>query len=123
MGIYEAVKDGVKLVQQSDNVELMKVLMNIQTQAYDLLNENQRLKEEILELKNMNKKAENIYLKGDAYFLKSENGKDDGPFCTRCWDKDKLLIRCRVYTEAYTEALKCCCPECNSDGEMIDEKI
>ncbi|MEO0131295.1 MAG: hypothetical protein ABIK76_06355, partial [candidate division WOR-3 bacterium] len=41
---------------------------------------------------------------------RKENGEKDGPFCTRCWDKNKDLIRMHPCgNPAYSE-----CPECKN---------
>lgn len=116
--LLAGVKKAFELAQQSDNYELVKEMMSIQSMANSLQDENRSLKEEIDKLKSLNKIADEIYLKGDAYYLKKDNGVEDGPYCTRCWDKDKLLIRCRVWEEAYTNKLVCDCPECNSQGYL-----
>lgn len=112
------IKKAFEMAQKSDNYELMKEMMSIQATAYSLLEENQALKNEIVELKSLEKVESNIHQKDDAYYLKNDYGEDDGPFCTRCWDKDKSLIRLRVWQEAYTERFVCDCPECNSRGYL-----
>ena len=116
--LVDGVRKAFELAQKSDNYELMKEMMSIQSMAYSLQEENQNLKKEIADLRVLDKLAGKIYIKDDAYYLKKEDGKDDGPFCTRCWDKDKSLIRCRVWKEAITERFICDCPECNSRGYL-----
>ena len=51
MGLYESIKDVAKVVQQADNIELYRQLLDLSAQALDLQAENGQLKEELHELK------------------------------------------------------------------------
>lgn len=51
MGLYEGIKDVAKVVQQADNIELYRQLLDLSAQALDLQAENGQLKEELHELK------------------------------------------------------------------------
>lgn len=54
MGLYEGIKDVAKVVQQADNIELYRQLLDLSAQALDLQAENSKLKEEIADLKKQN---------------------------------------------------------------------
>lgn len=65
----------------------------------DLVSENLSLKEENFKLKRKLESIENkiaieknLLIEGNLYFMNKEN-KKDGPFCTKCWDSDKKLVR------------------------------
>ena len=60
MGLYEGIKDVAKVVQQADNVELYKKLLDLSSQALDMQAEIARLKEENTELKKKRDISENI---------------------------------------------------------------
>ena len=51
MGLYEGIKDVAKVVQQADNIELYRQLLDLSAQALDFQAENSKLKEEIADLK------------------------------------------------------------------------
>lgn len=58
MGLYEGIKDVAKVVQQADNIELYKSLLDLSSQALDmqaeisaLQKENEELKTELLKKK------------------------------------------------------------------------
>ena len=53
MGLYEGIKDVAKVVQQADNIELYRQLLDLSAQALDLQAENSKLKEEIAELERL----------------------------------------------------------------------
>ena len=50
MGWYEALKDGISVAQKADNLQLVRDLLEAQQQIFDLVNENNQLKEEIKRL-------------------------------------------------------------------------
>jgi len=50
LGWYEAIKDGIAVAQQVDNIPLVEKLIDAQMQILDLVNENQQLREQIKEM-------------------------------------------------------------------------
>ena len=54
MGIYEGIKDVAKVVQQADNVDLYKKLLDLSAQALDMQDELSRLRTENEELRYWN---------------------------------------------------------------------
>ena len=50
MGWYEALKDGISVAQKADNLQLVRDLLEAQQQIFDLVNENNQLKDEIKRL-------------------------------------------------------------------------
>ncbi len=51
MGLYEGIKDVAKIVQQADNVELYRRLLELSAQALDMQAESAALQRENEELK------------------------------------------------------------------------
>ena len=51
MGLYEGIKDVAKVVQQADNIELYRQLVELSAQALDMQNEINRLTTENTELR------------------------------------------------------------------------
>lgn len=65
----------------------------------ELVSENLRLKEENFILKNslkslekQNELASLLKFENNHYYLIKENTKE-GPFCSKCWDSEKKLVR------------------------------
>ena len=81
MGVIETVKDVAGLIQKYDNIELIRRVVELQEQVYDLVNENRSLKE-LLTTREQLTFSKNSYWKGD-----------EGPFCSRCWDVATTLVR------------------------------
>lgn len=95
MGIIDNIKDAVKLVQQVDNVELYRKILDLQSEAMDLVDQMKKKDETIETLKVALELKGRLLLRHSAYYLADESDKLlDGPFCTKCFDVDH--VKCRL---------------------------
>lgn len=61
----------------------------------------------INELREALKLKENLTCKGSAYFIEDDKGEFiDGPFCTKCFDVDRIKCRIAAYGK-YTNVVQC----------------
>ncbi len=94
MGIIDDVKSVTKVIQQIDNVELYRQILDLQAEIMNVVEENRSLKSEILSLKETLKTRESLEFEHNAYWKKNQDGtRSDGPFCSRCWDKENQTVR------------------------------
>jgi len=109
MGIIENAKEAVKIVQQIDNIDLYRRILDLQGEAIELTEELKKKDEIIAQLKDaLDLKGKFIY-KDSAYYITDENGKIiDGPFCTKCFDVDH--VKCRLVPENIDPQV--ICPNC-----------
>jgi len=109
MGIIENAKEAVKLVQQIDNIELYRKVLDLQGEAIDLTEQLKQKDEIISQLKDALDLKGRLTCKDSAYYLTSENGEIiDGPFCTKCFDVDHL--KCRLVPD--NREPQVICPNC-----------
>lgn len=92
LGWYEAIKDGIAVAQQVDNIPLVEKLIDAQMQILDLVNENQQLREQIKEMQAKEDIAEKIERHDDAYITLSDD-PDKRIYCSCCWDTKKILVQ------------------------------
>ena len=93
MGLIETIRDVVALVQKTDNLELTRKLLDLQSEAITLLDQLARQQEKLTQLETTSP-AETLARRGPAYYDTDDRGKlTDGPFCTRCYDVDHLKSR------------------------------
>lgn len=110
MGLYEGIKDVAKIVQQADNVELYRQLIDLSAQALELQSEISRLSAENAELKKLRDIENRIERHSDPYVTL----KDDSNqilFCSHCWDYEQKLIQVKCYNTG-----KFRCTHCENDG-------
>ena len=117
MGVYSTVKDTIKdavtIAQKSDNIQLYKSILDAYNAAIELMGENVDLKERIKELESQKVTGDMLEFNNNAYWVKKEDGSVDGPFCSKCWDSEKKLVRMHVVNiKEKAKAAKC--PNCNS---------
>ena len=101
MGLYEGIKDVAKIVQQADNVELYRQLLDLSSQALDMQSEIARLKAENEELKKEKSTQEDVIyhqskqlgsLSREYPFVTLKSNHDGIRYCAVCWGRDKKLI-------------------------------
>ncbi|MHC4173935.1 MAG: hypothetical protein ACYTBX_06905 [Planctomycetota bacterium] len=109
MGIIENAKDALKLVQKIDNIELYGKILDLQSEAFELIEQSKLKDEKIAKLKKALKVKGKMVCKDSAYYLTDDKGKIiDGPFCTKCFDADQDSIRIVAHTiHAQVKCLKC----------------
>jgi len=92
MSIIDDIKSVTKTIQQADNIELYQKILDVQAGALEVVEENNKLRDENRELKEKLKVKENLKYERNSYWIEAGD-KKDGPFCSRCWDVDKNLVR------------------------------
>lgn len=118
MGIIDNAKDVVKIVQQIDNVELYRKILDLHSEIMELVEKNTELKSQVKDL------TEKLEFHGTLEHRDGAYWKTDGtgPFCMRCWGKEKAL-RPMNGTDVYD------CPVCGYDhiteahAKMLDDEI
>ena len=100
MDIVENAKSIYELIKKLNQQDLLEKMADLRDQILSLREENQQLKEKLLEKEN-----KNIIFEKGAYFEAKEDGTKDGPFCSVCWDKDKQKIRLKKVNVGWTNSI------------------
>lgn len=110
MGLYEGIKDVAKVIQQADNVELYRQLIELSAQALDMQNEITRLTNENLELKKSKDLANSVERHSELYItLKGDT--EQILYCSHCWDYEQKLIQVKRNDTGNFE-----CTHCDNKG-------
>lgn len=110
MGWYDAIKDGIAVAQQVDNIPLVEKLIEAQKQILDLVNENQKLREQIKEMQETADIAGKIERHEDAFITLSDD-PDKRIYCSCCWDTKRMLVQGqKTGVGTYT------CPSCGTNA-------
>jgi len=113
MGIFETLKSTAGVLREADKIEQYKQILDAMEKLLEMQDKLARLEAENKSLKEKLRINDDLTYSNNAYWFKSDN---DGPFCTRCYDKNKELIRLKYESPYYK------CPECNNlyEGPDID---
>lgn len=107
MGIIDTAKDVAILVQKADNIDLVKHVLALQTQAQEMLDENRASKARVEELEKLLTFAKTVKFQAPFYF--AEN--DSIPLCARCWEVNKKAVHVvSIYKGSDDDRWDC--PEC-----------
>lgn len=119
MAIIDEIKSAATLVHQIGNMDLYKKILEIQAQAMDLMENNLRFQKENQMLKEKLEISGKLVCEKDVYWFPMD-GKKDGPFCTRCWDADKKLVRLHKLTgnPVYSK-----CPNCAANPIKLNPEM
>lgn len=105
MGMIENLKEVANVLQKADNIELYKRLLEAMNVAYEMQSEIIELKEKVKSLESIINDSEELNYKENAYWK-----NDSGPFCSNCWDVNKILVR--LHSENHVKGT---CPNCKND--------
>lgn len=86
--IKEMLKDARNFAGGANDQQTVSLLKDIQLEVYDLIEENRELRNQIQELKNEKDISSKLEFANDAYYYNNK-----GPYCTKCWDVDSILVR------------------------------
>ncbi len=107
MGIIDTIKDVVSLVQKADNIDLVKHVLALQTQAQEMLDENRALNARREELEKLLTFAKTVHFLEPFYFAENDNI----PLCARCWEVNKTAVHVvSIFKDAHEARWDC--PEC-----------
>ena len=111
MSIADSIRDLAKLVQQSDNLELLKKVNTVQSEVLDLIEKLKQKEDQVTQLQGALGLKGEFILKDLAYWLPDEKGNViGGPFCARCFEADHVA---RTLAAGERES-QVTCPDCGS---------
>ncbi len=90
--IIDEIKKVAEIAQQAKNIPLYQKILDVQANLLKMQEHILKLETENKELKDKLKVSKNVVYESNAYWT-TENDKKDGPYCSHCYDKEKLLIR------------------------------
>jgi|GEM_PF-1485395 phage FluMu protein Com len=106
MGMYEAAKDAANVLKEAGKIEEYKQILELLEKLLELQKRNADLEAENKNLEEKFKIKEKLEYKHNSYW----NG-EAGPYCSRCWEKNKELLRMHP-TFIGSNTAKC--PECET---------
>jgi hypothetical protein len=107
VGIIDNAKDIAELIKKMGNMELYEKIVGLQGQIFSLREENLKQKEQINNLKDQICTKQKVSYEAPYYWIIGKNGQKDGPFCQKCYDTDKVLVRLQDLKRGTWKCLSC----------------
>ncbi|PIR55121.1 hypothetical protein COU74_02990 [Candidatus Peregrinibacteria bacterium CG10_big_fil_rev_8_21_14_0_10_36_19] len=108
MGIYDAAKDAAKVLKEAGKIDEYQKILDLIDDLFEKRDRIEKLQKDNVHLKKQLETQENYFFENNSYWHKDNK---DGPFCSRCFDKSKDLIR-TIPTYINSNFSKC--PECKN---------
>ena len=109
MGVVENMKEVADLIKKIGDIDLNRRILKLEEEVIDLSRDKRRAEEKVEALESELKIRKQLVFRNDQYFLK-DGDKEDGPFCSLCWDRHHTLVRFHVQS-----AFGAQCPACVQD--------
>jgi len=95
--------------------DLSLALADLKIETAELKSENFELKSQLATSAAQGERVAHVEFRDGYYFLaEPQQGRPDGPFCTRCFEVDKQLVVLKELTGRFAVFGKYSCPECKS---------
>lgn len=107
MSLYDAAKDVANILKKAGKIDEYQKILDLINDLFEKSEKIEKLKSENNRLKEQLKVSKEYEFKNNSYWNKESR---DGPFCSRCFDKNKELIR---IIPNYLGSNHATCPECN----------
>jgi hypothetical protein len=105
--IYKNAKESIdEIEQESKFLELKSSILDAKDNVLDLRSALIEKDEEIQKLKEELKVQNEIKFEPPVYWHITDDGKD-GPFCQKCYDVDKNLVRLQIFDSSHEGAWNC----------------
>ena len=92
MGVIDTVKNVTKLAQDVQNIPLLQQLVSLQAEVFELYDDNRNLKDDVRQLREQLELRDKMSFENNFYWIVEGDSKD-GPFCSKCYDKDHAARR------------------------------
>ena len=92
MSTIDDLSKVAKVLREADKIEQYQLILSTQEQLIDMQKHIGELETKVKDLTEQLNITHELTYKNDAYWRENEGSKE-GPFCTRCWDVDRKLVR------------------------------
>jgi hypothetical protein len=99
-------KDIVELIKKGATVEAQEKIMEVRESALELQEENIILRQRVRALEDELRLKQQLKFEKSIYWLIDGQAKD-GPFCQRCYDVEKNLVRLQDYGLSGWHCVEC----------------
>ena len=106
--ILNSAKVALKIADSLKNQDLKEAILGLKEEILNLREENISLKEQLSKRKNYN-----MVFEDNRYFNVKEDNSREGPYCSNCWDSDKMAIRLQHFNP-HSEGECYMCPRCKN---------
>ena len=106
MSLMDTAKDIYELVKKGATLDLQEKLIRFREEALSMQEENVNLKIRVQDLERELAYEKQVVYE-NPYYWRIEADKKDGPFCQKCYDVDKKLVRLQTVSKGLWTCNSC----------------
>ena len=106
MSIIDTAKDAYDLAKKGMTIELQEELLKMREEALALQEENLELRKKVQQLEQKQDLSEKVKWEKPHYWIE-DGDKRDGPYCQKCYDGHKKLVRLQGGRNDLWDCLEC----------------
>ena len=110
MAIFDELKSIGKVLQEAGKIEQYQQILDTLQKLLEMQKKIDELEADKRELREKLNIKENLKYENSMYWIYHTDRKD-GPFCSRCWDVNKNLVRVK---QSVSNPAFHTCPECKT---------
>ena len=93
MSWYDAIGKAADAIEALKNAELNQLLATVRMEGAKLAEENARLREELIALREAARLRGTMVFRNDTYWQEGAESAALGPYCPKCWPADSKAVR------------------------------
>jgi hypothetical protein len=93
MSLLDDFRSVISTIQKIDNIELYRQIVDLQSEAVEIVAENTQLRGRISDLEAKFEVRQKLRFEANAYWIGDTMETGDGPFCSNCYDQHQKLVR------------------------------
>ncbi|HTA24886.1 MAG TPA: hypothetical protein VK763_15240 [Terriglobales bacterium] len=99
---FDTIKEAMDFARKTKNADLAMKLVDAYRDMLGMMEANSQLRSEISKLKDQGELERSLkFDRTQGSYTLLRDGKEEGPFCSTCWDIDRRLVRKTFGTAGY----------------------
>lgn len=111
MGLYDGLKDAASVLKEAGKIEQYRQILEVLEKLLEMQKKIGELEADNKDLREQLKIQGKLVPRDNMYYLE-EDGVQDGPFCTSCWDSGHKPIRLHISRDFGSAT----CPTCKTQA-------
>ena len=120
-GIAATTKALISLAKAAGNTQLYEQIVDLTATLNEAVADNSALRTQVAELTETLRVKASLRFDGVAYWTGDGTAPEFGPYCTKCWDDERKLMRLRPYSTDNDGMFTC--PECDKEITVFPDRF
>jgi hypothetical protein len=121
-GIAATTRALFGLAKAAGDTQLYEKIVELTGMLNEAVADNSALRAQVAELSETLRVKASLRFDGRAYWTGEGTGPEDGPYCSKCWDDERKLIRLHPHSGLEDDGMFGC-PKCIKNITVFPDKL